>query len=470
VTDTHSTFSDVPFVFGRDFQQKIIAALLLETTAADLVLQLLEPDYFETPELRWIITQVRDFAAQYHSVPSWLVLNHQARFVDPHFYPTLDYELRFISNLPVRELDFIHHTILEWVRAKAFHRAFQQVRTVWAAGKYGDAIEYMTRELAKINQVAWTKVDRGWYFEELPLREAERTKPKVFGTRVATGVPGLDQILDGGLGAGELGLWQAYPKVGKSTLLMNFGAFAVRGQNRRVLHIILEATRKQLEAKYDTWFAAEKYTAVKHGNMDELRYHRLVTEFAHYGRCLVTRGLTEKWSHTITDIEAELEALKRQNGWKPDLVIVDYADLVRGREGPYHQDWISQRDSIRDLKTLSQRGYAIWTASQPQRPDTKTWDTKESLLKSASIAGGYEKIRAVDFVGSINRTIEEKAAGTARLLAELYRDNEAGQVIHVQTDLARMRMISLSAGPLSGPASSGAVGSAGQFQPTLGYK
>jgi hypothetical protein len=119
------------------------------------------------------------------------------------------------------------------------------------------------------------------------------------------------------------------------------------------------------------------------------------------------------------------------------LVIVDYGDLLTGRERRYNNEYERQKAAFRDLKSLANRGYALWTASQAQRPKAGV-EEQAHFVKSRQIADSYEKIRVSDFIGSLNQTPDEKTDGVMRLYAELYRENSADCWIPVKADMARM--------------------------------
>src|SRR5215210_6761654 len=65
--------------------------------------------------------------------------------------------------------------------------------------------------------------------------------------RVATGVAGLDAILNGGLPRRRLYLVQGDPGVGKTTLALQYLLEGVRA-GERVLYVTLSESREELEA------------------------------------------------------------------------------------------------------------------------------------------------------------------------------------------------------------------------------
>lgn len=453
----------IVFPFGVEFQIKLIKVLMLDN-AGDLIMYQVKPSYFESVELRWIYAEMFKYFEAYNSMPTWMVLKQLAyQSADPKFRPTIIQMLEYQEHLIVQDETWIRSKILEWIRQNIFHSAFKETKLLWDNGKRELAMDHMAKKMETINEAIWKKVDRAWFFEELGQREARRIHLSSSPNSIVTGIPDLDKVMCGGLSPGELGIWIAYAKGGKSSLLMNHGAVAVRAQFKKVLHIVLEGSVSLIENRYDSWFSDSYYSSLKSGGLDSNRYNQLWTEYLHLKNKLIIRGFTEQWDYSILNVEEELKTIRKQYGWIPDLIIIDYGDLLQGRSKPYSSPWMSERDAFRDMKLLANRGFAIWTASQAQRPDTKNYDVVENLIKVNQIAGGIEKVRVADFIGSINATLEEKGKGIARLFAEAYRDNEAGKVIYINSDLSKMKM----GGTVQAP---NGAGLGPKISPTVGYK
>ena len=234
-----------------------------------------------------------------------------------------------------------------------------------------------------------------------------------------------------------MGIWIADPKIGKTTMLLNLGRAATVIAWRKVAHFVFEGSRKQVENRYDASFMDELYNKVRRGNTDAQSYQKAYRSYQHLKNKLYIRGFTDRWDYSVPDIDGVLKDLWRSRGWKPDLVIVDYGDLLTGREKRYRNDQEQQKAAFRDLKSLANKGYALWTASQARRPKEGVED-KAHILKSREIADSYEKVRMADFIGSLNMTPLERQSGIMRLYAELYRDNAADRWMLVKANLGKM--------------------------------
>ena len=430
---------DVPFPFGVPFQMKLLKLLMLDGGLVDEAMRHIQPHYFETPELRWCCQRLQDYHKAYGGLPTIDVLRqlavHELK-LSGTLHPVLDQ----MDQVHLQEEQFLKDHFLDWVKQNVFHQSFREATGLWNNNKRQEAIDHMQKRMEEVEKVHWEKYDDEWLYDAAGQRELAREhawedqiKPSI-----PTGIPGVDQVLDGGLAIGELGIWIAYSGHGKSTLLMNHGAEAAR-YGKRVAHFILEGSRSLIANRYDAYHSQIAYGLVKKGQMGGAAYQHMMQEYQFLKRRVLLIPLLEKWDYTILDIDARLKHYKRTHGWVPEMVIVDYGDLLHGRSPPYAAPWMSERDCFRDLKLLSNRGYAVWTASQAQRPTAKNYDITEHLIKIAQIAGGIEKVRVADFVGSINMTVQEKnETKQARLWCEKYRDAAAGKVVHVPMDLSMM--------------------------------
>jgi len=94
---------------------------------------------------------------------------------------------------------------------------------------------------------------------------------------------------------------------------------------------------------------------------------------------------------------------------KPDVIIVDYADLLRGAGRT--QDLRHELGNIyEDLRGMAgEYEIPVWTASQANRSALE-----EDVIGADKIAESYAKIMTADFVISLSRKIEDKISGTGR--------------------------------------------------------
>ena len=201
-----------------------------------------------------------------------------------------------------------------------------------------------------------------------------------------------------------------------------------------------EAGERPSQDRYEARFAQAMFSAVRQGDISPDVLARLDADYQSLRHNLVIRAWNDgdkAWAVTFDDLITELKTLRRDFGWVPELIVVDYGDLLAEKGD---NEYERQKLAYRKLKSLSERidfpghhGYAVCSPSQAQRPD-KGADTREHVLRPRDIADSYEKVRAGDVVVSINRTLAEKEHKSARVHLGKYRHDEDGGTWRVTTE------------------------------------
>jgi replicative DNA helicase len=110
---------------------------------------------------------------------------------------------------------------------------------------------------------------------------------------------------------------------------------------------------------------------------------------------------------SVTSLRAHLDRMILQ-GKRPDVVIVDYADLLRGPSKEKRHEELEE--IIEDLRGMAgEYEVPIYTASQINRSGAE-----DDIITGTKIAGSFSKMMTADFVISLSRKIEDKLSGTGR--------------------------------------------------------
>jgi replicative DNA helicase len=207
--------------------------------------------------------------------------------------------------------------------------------------------------------------------------------------------------MDGGLGPGELGVVVAPSGVGKTWVLCALGAAAVKA-GKSVVHYTLELSEHYVGQRYDTVFTGVPSADLK-DNKDEVfdKIKRLP------GKLLVKyfppKGISTK------KMQIHLEKMIAA-GNRPDLIIVDYADLLLSHSNKSDSTYGEQGGVYIELRGLGgELGLPIWTASQTNRSGIDS-----EIIEADKIADSYAKVMNADFIVSISRKSKDKLNNTAR--------------------------------------------------------
>lgn len=431
--------------FGQEFQRSLLRLMVDDEAFCALACKHLEPGYFENGALGWIFAVIQRYFDAYGRPPTQLVLYETARQLEAAQAMALVANIDAIVQARVVESEYIGERLVDFVKRNLFVEGIEHLRQLYNAGDVDKAYEFWARRSEEIHEVNLGIVDRSFFFDQLDDRAQRRAAEAAVAHHYtfSTGIPDLDGVLSGGLHKGELGIWVAYPKVGKSMMLTWLAYYAVRALRVPVLYIVLEGGREQAEDRFEAAFAYTSTQLLRRGELDHGRMRMLYDEYRELKDLLVIRGYTKNtdaWNASIDDLYAEIRELRQRHGFKPRMIDIDYGDLMRARR-EMNSEFEEQKAVFRDVKALCDRddGYAIWTASQAQRPPKGAENNPNHVVKSSQIADCYEKVRAADFIGTLNRTKEEEAQERMRIYAELYRSAPAGRLITVNTDYAHSR-------------------------------
>lgn len=237
------------------------------------------------------------------------------------------------------------------------------------------------------------------YFDSAEERMEKRKEGIELVKTVPTGLKGIDQILKGGAQAGELGVVIAPPNRGKSYSLSNVAGGAVENGYNAV-HYTLEMPEIQVSMRYDNFFT-KKNDEYLDSNSDKVMNALRNMQKLNYGKLVIKEFPTNGCN--INTIRSHLAQLKAMEGFTPDVIIIDYADLMEARR--QYSDKRFELESIYlDLRDLAKEYKCpVWTASQANRG---ALDKK--VITISDLAEAFNKANIADFMFALCQTIEEK--------------------------------------------------------------
>jgi replicative DNA helicase len=150
-----------------------------------------------------------------------------------------------------------------------------------------------------------------------------------------------------------------------------------------------------------------------------------------YGDSLVIKFYPTKTA-TISTIRSHLQQL-RNNKFYPDLVIVDYADLLKPTSN-YNDQYADLGATFADLRGLAgELNIPVWTATQVNRAGIMA-DAPDIEHVSDSL----QKMMIADIAIAIAMTKEERAVHRARLFIQKNRNGPAKREVQIHTAYDRM--------------------------------
>ena len=377
--------------FGHVFQAKIISSLLSDKKFIQTISDILEPDYFDSDANKWLCKIIRDYFFEYKTTPTLEVMKVKIDEMENEILQVSVVENLKESwrNVESTDLKFVQEQTLEFCRNQVMKQAIMDSVDLIEVGQY-DQIKKIVDNAMKAGS------DRDLGHDYIIGIEERLTK----STRetVKTGWDPIDEIMDGGLGAGELGVVVAPAGIGKTWCLQTIASAAVKA-GLNVVHYTLELNQNYVGLRYDTVFSGVTTSDIKFYQDDVKKKIDALK-----GTLLIKYFPTK--SASVQTLTSHLSQIEIQ-GNKPDLVIVDYADILKGVGSEKRHILENIYEDLRGL--AGEIECPIWTASQANRSSLE-----EEIIDATKVAEAYSKVMIADFVVSVSRKVEDKIANTSR--------------------------------------------------------
>jgi len=380
--------------YGQSFQSKVVSALITDNKFLDTISEITTPKFFENDANKWIISEILSYHEEYRKPPTLDVFKSQLSKVDNEVLKkTVVEQLRHVTTqIGNVDLDYIKNEFTSFCINQNLKGVILQSVDLLKAGSY-DRIKDLVDKAMKVGQQTDLGMD---YIEDYDERTEELNR-----TTVPTKWEPINDLMDGGLGPGELGVVVAPSGVGKTWILTAIGAEAVR-QGLSVVHYTMELSEHYVGARYDTVFTQIPSTELKDkkeevkGKISNLKGRLLIKYFP-------PKGVTVK------KLQQHIEKMVTLDN-KPDVIIVDYADLLLSHSNKSDSTYAEQGGVYIDLRGMSgELEIPIWTASQTNRSAIDS-----EVIEADKIADSYAKVMNADFIMSWSRKSKDKLNDTAR--------------------------------------------------------
>ena len=353
---------------------------------------ILKPEMFDSDANEWIVTKTLSHFDNFSQLPTLDVFKNEVDKVERDVLKQsiVDNLKQVWNGLESDDLEYVKEQSLEFCKNQTFKNAILESVDLLSDGKF-DVIKSKIDDAMKAGQ----DTDVGHEYKENIIERYQSTVRNV----IPSGWDAIDELVDGGFGKGELIMFAAPPGIGKSWALVNVGMAAAK-KGKTVVHYTLELNEGYVGQRYDSVLTGIAVPNLKF-NLDDVR-----TQVEGLSGDIIVKHWPTK-SAGLNTMRASLDKLKLQ-GKNPDLIIVDYADLLKGN---------SRKERHEELEEIVEglRGIAgeyevpLFTASQINRSGAN-----DDVITGTSIAGSFSKLMTADFVVSLSRKIEDKLAGTGR--------------------------------------------------------
>ena len=420
------------FSFDAVFQGKLASLILRDAAVASSWRFLIKPEYFADPIVQRLIRWNQQYSDQYGTqatleVLRWYIGNTaetDRKFADQVnvAYQWLD----FLIQQQVPDRDFILDQVKKFVSVQEYKLAvLQAVDLIKDPDRVGEIPDIIQGTRDKLSQTTGDIGIRGIGMSaeerfDVMFRQPVRNTIETFW-------PSLNEV--GAVPArGELFVVAAPPNVGKSWGLINLTASAV-GQSKFVVHYTLEMSALiTLHRAYSILTARP----VSELESDPAGLEGIISQYRQAGSEFVVKYFPTE-SITINDLRDHIAMVISVTGRKPDMVVVDYADLIR-------VDDKSKEDTRHQLASIylglrriaGELDIAVATATQTNRASLA-----KEVISIGDLAEAFAKAAIADVIVGLCQTATEELNQQARWFVAKNRANPKGITAHLSVDYAR---------------------------------
>ena len=412
--------------YGKSFQEKIFQGLAIDKDWAQQMEEVMKPHYFELKYLHYLCEKYFEYFGKYRCFPTMQLLiqmvagelgsegsdgllrNQIVQFIH-----------RMRGNPHPEDLPYVKDKALDFCKRQAFKEALTSAVELVQGDQFESVVDLM-RQAVSVGMPHSIGHD---FFEDLEARFQEIQR-----ITTPTGLKELDHkdILDGGLGRGELGVVVAPTGVGKSHWLVQVGAAALKA-GKTVVHYSFELSEVLVGKRYDAHLTGIPVSDLIDNKDRVKRFY----EGEELGNLVIKYYPTRTAS--VNTIRNHLDKLKFR-GHIPSVVIIDYADVMRSTKSydALRHELMLIYEELRQM--AGDFNIPIWTASQSNRAGANA-DT----VGLENMGEAYGKAQVSDFVLGLSRKPEEKDKGYGRLFVAKNRSGRDGMQFHCAIDTARSK-------------------------------
>jgi len=410
--------------YGKTFQEDLCHLILVDRPFADQIFEVLDINFLELKHLRVFIKKIKEYRKRYGIHPTDKIMKSLIRTEISRENESVqvlirDYYARVLSSsTDVEGSEYIKDVALDFCRKQKLKEALINSVDLIKRSSF-DEVSKVINEAIKLGS------DNNFGYDY--LLDFEKRFEIRDRSPVTTGWREVDDLCKGGMGRGELGVCIAPTGAGKSMALVHLGAQALK-EGKNVIHYTLELADTVVAGRYDSCL-----TGVDLSNMLSFK-EKIYEEIQEIEGKLVVKEYPTK-SATVQTLKNHLEKMKLR-GFSPDLIIVDYGDLLRPISSTKDEKRHQLETIYEELRGIAQLNKCpVWTASQTNRSGLNA-----EVITMEAISEAFNKCFVADFIFTVSRTIEDKNTNSGRIFIAKNRNGPDGLVYPIFMDTSNVKI------------------------------
>jgi replicative DNA helicase len=399
---------------GNTFQIQLINQLILNKDFARSIIDVLDSKYFDNQYFKIIVQMIKEYYQKYESVPTYDTLDQLTRSeiaLDSARKIVAD-TLNQIRESSIEGHQFVIEKSLKFCKQQELQKVMTKAQKIIDKGDFEsyDMLEEMVNKALQVGEI-----DEG---EHDVFSNLDEVLDDDYRHPIPIGIPGIDNLLKGGLAKGELGVILAPTGVGKTTVLTKIANHAFNlGYN--VLQIFFEDNPKIIQRKHFTM-----WTGIA---PDELSFHKLnvMEKVREIRESNSNRLILKKYpSDTLTMSQIKNQIRKMiADGNKIDLIVLDYIDCVVPDKN-LGDEWKSEGSVMRGFEAMCHElDVAGWTATQGNRSSISS-----DVVTTDQMGGSIKKAQVGHVIISVAKSLQQKEMKLATIAITKSRIGQDGIV------------------------------------------
>ncbi len=399
---------------GNTFQIQLLNNIIIYKDFSNSIIEVIDPHYFDNQYFKIICQMIKEYYSKYEHTPTFDTLEQltKSEISSPMAQKSVLDTLDQVKNVSDEGSIFVQEKSLKFCKQQELQKVMTKAQSIIDKGDFEsyDKLEEMVRGALQVGEVDKGTTDVFFNIDEVLDDDYRHPIP--------IGVPGIDNLLKGGLAKGEIGVILAPTGVGKSTFTTKIANHAFNlGYN--VLQIFFEDNPKIIQRKHFTL-----WTGIHPDDLSENR--KEVTERVKEIQSTRKNKLIMKKlaSDTVTMNQIKNQVRKMiAEGIKVDMIILDYIDCVVP-DKMLGDEWKSEGSVMRGFEAMCHElDIAGWTATQGNRNSISS-----DVVTTDQMGGSIKKAQVGHVIITVAKSLQQKEMNLATIAITKSRIGKDGIV------------------------------------------
>jgi replicative DNA helicase len=387
---------------GFSFQQSLIKVIIEDRKFGETIIDVIESKYFDNVSFKYIMENLKELWKTYNKIPDYHTMAQKIMTENgTNANSKMHVDTLEAIQKNEQQVDLVKDTALNFCKQQNLKKELKNVNNIIDNGDF-ESYNKIEEIIKKALQVGLQDDEADDVFANI-----DDALEKDFRHPLATGIVGVDNVLKGGLGIGELGVVLAPTGTGKTTLLTKFANTAYNmGYN--VVQIFFEDNPGNIKRKhYTIWsnITPDQQPEYK----DEVKKAVDEAQARSKGSLKLLKLASD--NVTISEIKNKVRKINSESPNKIDLLVIDYVDCISPERSVNGEEWKGEGSIMRSLESMTgEFEMAIWTATQGNRESISS-----EVVTGDQMGGSIKKAQIAHVILSIGKTLEQKEHNLATL-------------------------------------------------------